>query len=90
MKKRTIPEYKQCLNVVGRVVYVFGISQEYYQLPIRIIKANGNIYHTFKPKFFRDVQNLYQDKASTDKTLNELIILPSTCWNEKYSFSQLR
>ena len=30
---------------------------------------------------FRDVQNLYPDKASMDVTLNELT---STCWDKKY------
>ena len=38
----------------------------------------------FKPKNSRDVQNLYQDKASTDMTLDEFKFLTSTCWNEKY------
>ena len=62
---------------------IFIISQDYYELPKRTIRANGNIYHIFKPKNFRDVQNLYQDKASMDMTLNELKYLTSTCWNEK-------
>ena len=38
---------------------VFIISQDYYELPKRTIRANGNIYHIFKPNIFRDVQNLY-------------------------------
>ena len=59
----------------------FIISQDYYELPKRNIRANGNIYHTFKPNKFRDVQNLYQDKASMDMTLNEFKLLTSTCWN---------
>ena len=63
---------------------IFIFSQNYYELPKRTIRANGNIYHIFKPKNFRDVQNLYQDKASMDMTLNELKYLTSTCWNEKY------
>ena len=63
---------------------IFIISQEYYELPKRTIRANGNICHIFKPKNFRDVLNLYQDKSSMDITLNELILLTSTCWNEKY------
>ena len=33
---------------------------------------------------YRDVQNLYHDKASMDMTLNEFKLLTSTCWNEKY------
>ena len=58
------------------------ISQDYYELPKRTIRANGNIYHIFKPNNFRDVQNFYQDKASMDKTLNEFKLLTSTCQNE--------
>ena len=53
------------------ILSIFLISQDYYELPKRTIRANGNIYHTFKPNNFRDVQNLYQDKASMDMTLNE-------------------
>ena len=50
---------------------IFIISQNYYELPKWTIRANGNIYHIFKPNNFRDVQNLYQDKASMDMNLNE-------------------
>ena len=64
---------------------IFIISQDYYELPKRTIRANGNIYHIFKPNNFRDVQNLYQDKASMDMTLNEFKLLTSTCWNEKFT-----
>ena len=60
------------------------ISQDYYELPKRTIRANGNIYHIFKPNNFRDVLNLYQDKSSMDMTLNEFKLLLSTCWNDKY------
>ena len=63
---------------------IFIISQDYPELPKRTIRANGNIYHIFKPKNFRDVQNLYQDKASMDMTLNEFKLLTSTCWNKSY------
>ena len=38
----------------------------------------------FKPNNFRDVINLYQDKASMDMNFNEFKYLNSTCWNEKY------
>ena len=38
----------------------------------------------FKQNNPRDVQNLYQDKASMDMTLNELNILTFPCWNERY------
>ena len=63
---------------------IFIISQDYYELPKRTIRANGNIYLIFKPNNFRDVQMLYQDKDSMDMTLNEFKNLTSTCWNEKY------
>ena len=63
---------------------IFIISQDYYEFSKKTIRCNGNIYHIFKPKKFRDVQNLYQDKASMDKTLNEFKLLTSTCWNKNY------
>ena len=50
----------------------FIISHEYYELPKKTIRANGNVYHIFRPNNFKDVQNLYQDKASMDVTLNEV------------------
>ena len=49
-----------------------------------MIRANGNIYHFFKPNNFRDVQNLYQDKASMDMTLDEYIYLTCTCSKGEY------
>ena len=60
------------------------MSQDYYDIPKRTIRANGNICHIFKPNNFRDVQNHNQDKASMDMTLNEFKLLKSTCWNENY------
>ena len=60
------------------------ISQDYYEFPKRTIRANGNIYYIFKPNNFRDVQYLYQDKASLDMTPNEFKLLSSTCWNKNY------
>ena len=63
---------------------IFIISQDYYELSKKTIRCNGNIFHIFKPKNFRDVINLYQDKASMDMTLNEFKSLTSICWNEKY------
>ena len=63
---------------------LFIISQDYYELPKRTIRANGNIYHLFKPNNFLDIRNVYQDKASMDMTLNEFKLLTSTCWNKKY------
>ena len=60
------------------------ISQDYFELPKKTIRANGNIYCMFKPNNFRDVLNFYQDKSSMDMTLNQFKLLTSTCWNEKY------
>ena len=37
------------------ILSLFIISQNYYELPKRTIRANGNIYHIFKPNNFRDV-----------------------------------
>ena len=64
------------------ILSIFIISQDHYQLPKRTIRANGNIYHIFKPNKFRDLQNFYQDKASMDMTLDEFKYLTSTCWNK--------
>ena len=63
---------------------IFIISQDYYEIPKQTIRANGNIYHVFKPNNFRDVQNLYQNKTSMDTTVNEFKFLASTCWNKNY------
>ena len=65
-------------------------SQDYYELPKRTIRANGNIYHVFKPNSFRDVLIIYQDKTSMDVTLNEFTLLTPTCWNEKKPTSYYR
>ena len=63
---------------------IFIISQEYYVLSKRTIRANGNIYHIFKPNNFRDIEKLFQDKASMDVTLTKFKNLTSTCWDRKY------
>ena len=63
---------------------IFIMSQVYYELLKRAIRANGNIYHLFKTNNFGDVQNLYQGKASMDMTLNEFKLLTSTCCNKIY------
>ena len=63
---------------------IFIISQDYYELPKKTIRANGNIYHIFQPNNFLDVRNIYQDKASMDMTLDEFKYLTSTCWNQNY------
>ena len=63
---------------------IFIISQDYYELPKRTKRANGNISHIFKPNNFLDVRNIYQDKASMDMTLNEFKYLTNICWDKKY------
>ena len=63
---------------------IFIISQDFYELPMKTIRADGNIYHMFKPNNFLDVPKIYQDKVSMDMTLDEFKYLTSTCWNEKY------
>ena len=63
---------------------IFIINQDYYELPKETIRANGKIYHIFKPNNFLDVRNIYQDKASMDMSLNEFKYLTSTCWNQNY------
>ena len=50
---------------------IFIISQDYNELSKKIIRCNGNFFQIFKPNNYRDVLNLYQDKSSTDMTLNE-------------------
>ena len=62
---------------------LFIISQENCELPTRTIPANGYIYHIFKTNIFRYNQNLYQDKASMDMTLDEFKFLTRTCWDLK-------
>ena len=63
---------------------IFIKRQDYFELSKKTIRCNGNIYHIFKPNKFGDVQNLYQDKASMDLSINEFKSLTNTCWNEKY------
>ena len=63
---------------------MFITSQEYYELSKKTIRANGKIYHLFKPNNFLDVRNIYQDKASMDMTLDEFKYSTSTFWNDKY------
>ena len=65
-------------------ISVFIISQDYYELPKPTIRANGNIYHFFKPNKIRDVKNLYEDKTSMDMTFNDFKFLSTTCWDKKY------
>ena len=68
-------------------LYTFEIIQDFQEIPKRLIRANGNIYHMFKPNKFTVVQNLYQDKASMDMTLKEIKYLISTCWEKNQPLS---
>ena len=61
---------------------IFIISPDYYELPKKTIRANGNIYHMFKPHNFLDGRKIYQDKVSMDMTLAEYKYLTSACWNK--------
>ena len=65
-------------------ISTFKVTQDYHKIPKRTIRANGNVYRIFKSNIFRDVQTLYQDKASMDLTMNEIKYLASTCWYKKY------
>ena len=62
----------------------FIIRQDYNELPKQTSPANGKICHIFIPNNLRDVQNLYQDKADMNMTLNEFKYLTSICWNGKH------
>ena len=63
---------------------IFIISQDYYELPRRTIRANCYIYHIIEPNKFLNVRSIYQDKTSMDMTLEEFKYLTSTCRNGKY------
>ena len=65
-------------------ISVFFISQDYYELPKRTIRANSNVFRLFKPNNIRDVQNLFQDKASMDMIIDEFKILCNICWQTKF------
>ena len=49
---------------------IFIISQDYYELPKKTIRANGNICPIFKPNSLLDIRKIYYDKASMDMTLD--------------------
>ena len=63
---------------------LFIMGQDLYELPRRTFKTNGNINLIFKPNRFREFQNLYQEKASMDMTLDDFKNLTSFCWVKKY------
>ena len=63
---------------------IFISSQDCYELPQRTVRSNGDIYHNFKLNNFRDVQNLYQDKALMDMMLKKILLFTSSRWNVEY------
>ena len=63
---------------------IFIISQDYYELPKRTIRSNGNVFHLLKPNNYLDVRNICQDKASMDMKLNQYKFLTSTCWSKGF------
>ena len=87
MKKTwMIHEYKQWLKHQDTKIYISSWSVEITtsfpkrRFELMVISISYiSIYN-----IFRDVQNLYQDKASMDMTLNEFRNLTKTCWNENY------
>ena len=52
-------------------ICVFIVSHGYYELPKNTIRANCNIFLLFRPNNIREVQKLFQDKASMDININE-------------------
>ena len=76
--------YNGIFNVTNSNNKFYFFKSIYCELPKKTIRANGNIYHIFKPNIFLDVRNIYQDKASMDMTLDEFKYLTSTCWNEPF------
>ena len=61
----------------------FIFTPDYYDLPKQTIRAKRFIYHLFKRKTFRDVKNLYQDKASMDMSLQVFKNLLAFCLEQK-------
>ena len=71
-------------NMLSIFISFFIMSQDYYEVPRGTVRCNGNIYHVFNQKYFKDVQNVHQVNASMDLTLDKFKCLTSTCWNEMY------
>ena len=83
-------EFKQGSNVLDIETYLFSYwNQKNSELAKRNIRANGNIYHIFKPNKLRDVQNFFQDKTSMDMSIDEVPFLIFTCWVKKSNFLTL-
>ena len=75
-----ILEYKQCLRIQDTITYPYSLSVKIItKYQTKTIRTNWDIYHICNPNNFLDVRNLYQDRASTDMTLDEVKNLTSTC-----------
>ena len=84
-KEKDVPRVKAIFKRSRHdILSIFVIFHDYYELLKRAIKAYGNNYQIYEPNNFLDVWNIFQDKSSTDMTLNEFKYLISTCWSEKY------
>ena len=66
------------------ILSIISLREDFYELPKKAVRANGNFYHIFKLNDYGDVQNLYQDKPSMDVTLDEFKYLTVICWNENH------
>ena len=49
-------------------IYIFTTSQDSYEFPKRTLRANGKLYHFFKPYHYRDVRKFCEDQTSIDRT----------------------
>ena len=78
---RVAAQFKRSPN---KNISVFIISQDYYELPKRTIRENSNVFHLFRPNNSRNVQSLYQDKASMDMIIDEFKYLCNSCWQTKF------
>ena len=60
---------------------IFIISQDYYKLPMRTLRANRNIYHTFEPNNFRDILYFSTFKSYTQcQHIAEVYPILLQCW----------
>ena len=79
-----MPEFKKILHDLELVTYLSLNSQDYFELPKKTVRANGNVHHQFKLNIFRDILHIYPDKASMVMTRTEPKLFTSTGWNEIY------
>ena len=82
-KKMTL-EIKQCSKHLDKKIIFFYLSQDYYELPKRTVRANGGMYHIFKPNSYRDKQHHFQYKISMYMSLQEFKNQLAIGWEQKY------